>query len=350
MYGRTAVRPYREIEDLMTIPTYPSSLNHKIQLPFELKPKYNTLISDYDSGGDQTQRLWRFAKLTMPPAEYRRLTVSERNTLSDFFRSVYGRHKPFWFFDLNLKHWTDLYVGQGGPLTVGGALQYTASTGIFVDETDHANDATVGDVNILPAAGAGNAYLIGSPTQFDKVTFTISTPGAGTYTITGKYWNGTALTTITLTDGTTNFKAAAGDRDVTFTIPTDWIIDERGNFDQYWLWFIADGGTVTTPPVVTKITVNSKTYDLPSKTTTNDATLITYIDGVVTAKTFVSGGGGGGADRVLFGSYPAQGSLISADLNGFLRAKAKFSDDEFPEKNVHHGWHAVSLGLREVQW
>jgi len=336
----------------MAIQTFPESIPPN--LPYKIRQKYNTLVSDFDSGGDQTQRLWRFPKLIVPPLSYENIIPANRDTLSNFFRSCFGKHKPLWFCDFISRSWTDLYVGQGGPLTVGGALQYTASTGIFVDETDHANDATVGDVNILPAAGSGNAYLIGSPTQFDKVTFTISTPGAGTYTITGKYWNGTALTTITLTDGTTNFKAAAGDRDVAFTIPTDWVIDERGNFDQYWLWFIADGGTVTTPPVVTKITVNSKTYDLPSKTTTNDATLITYIDGVVTAKTFISGGGGGGADRVLFGSYPAQGSLISADLKGKLRIKAKFSDDEFPEEieleDETGVYYLVQISLQQVQW
>lgn len=338
----------------MSISTFPASIAP--HLPFKLAQKYNTLESDFDSGGSQTQRLWRFPKIYATPLSYINIPIADRDTLSDFFRACYGKHKPFWFFDFIQRHWTDLYVGQGGPLTVGGALQYTASGAVYTDYTDHANDATTNDVIILPAAGSGNGFLVGSLAPFDKIIFTISTPGAGTYTISNwKYWNGSSLGNLSgISDGTTNFKAAAGDREVTFTVPNDWVIDERKTIDMYWVWAVFDGGTVTTPPKCTKVQVNSKYYDLPSKSTVNDGTLITYVDAVATAKTFVSGGGGGGADRFYFSSYPAQGSLITADLNGKLRLKAKFANDEFPEEveleDEIGKYFLLQLGIQQIQW
>jgi hypothetical protein len=51
-----------------------------------------------------------------------------------------------------------------------------------------------------------------------------STQGAGTWTITWEFWNGTSWTALSgVTDGTTGFKAAAGSHDVTWTMPSTWV-------------------------------------------------------------------------------------------------------------------------------
>ncbi len=79
------------------------------------------------------------------------------------------------------------------------------------------------------------------------------------------------------------------------------------------------------------------TLDIPSKTTTNDATLIIYEDDVAQVATvdfnFVSGGGTEGADRAtwIVGHYPAVGAMITVSLNGYIRLYAKFAADGWSE-------------------
>lgn len=102
------------------------------------------------------------------------------------------------------------------------------------------------------------------------------------------------------------------------------------------------------------------TLDLPSKTTTNDATLVIYeADVVQTAGddyNFVSGGGTEGADRITWiaGHYPAAGALITVDLNGYFRMKARFAEDGWSEQiDTFSGSSALfnfQVKLQEVQW
>jgi hypothetical protein len=92
--------------------------------------------------------------------------------------------------------------------------------------------------------------------------------------------------------------------------------------------------SMSTRPIITQVTINSKIFDLPSKNTTNDPTLVTYVDGVAVPKAFLPGWGGGGANQVLLTSYPAQGSIVTADFQGYLRILSLFKrqvGDRFSE-------------------
>ena len=139
------------------------------------------------------------------------------------------------------------------PWSVGIREDDSASS--FKDYTSKLNSDTVNDVIFFPAgAGVDDAFYFGADKKFAQIILDIGTPGAGTYTLSWEYWDGTAWTALAgISDGTTDFKAAAGENIVSYTLPTDW-----GRTDIYigiHLYFIRakrDGGTVTTNPLGTK--------------------------------------------------------------------------------------------------
>jgi hypothetical protein len=166
--------------------------------------------------------------------------------------------------------------------------------------------------------------------MYDKVSPVIGTPGVGTWTIVWEYLNSTSVWTALsgVSDGTSAFKAAAGSHDVTFTIPSNWIdglVKQR--FGYAIRARVSAYTSVTTQPKGSGATINTKTYDLPSMATVNDASLIPYVSSVVTAATFISGGGAGGADRIAFAGYQAAGALITVDFKGQIRIYATLPDD-----------------------
>jgi len=122
------------------------------------------------------------------------------------------------------------YVAMGGAVADDGGVQ--------TDETTAANDATINDMTLLPAVPAvGDAYYFGHATEmFSKLKLKIGTAGAGVWTITWEYWNGSAWTALSgVTDGTTHFRATAGDHEVTFTLPSNWAKTTIEAINAYWI-------------------------------------------------------------------------------------------------------------------
>lgn len=319
---------------------------------FNYEEGFSTIVSDFEGENEQRQSARRFGRRNFG-MDYKTIIVaSEWYLLHDFFRKKQGGLTPFWFFDFFKKNWTDEYVGRGGPFWVDGAV--ADDGGVQTDEITGASESGISnDMTLLPAVPAVNdAYYFGKSFMFDKLTVCIGIPGVGTWTITWEYWNGSAWAALSgVTDGTTHFRAAAGDRDVTFTMPSNWVDCEVKSRNLYWIRARVSAYTsVTTQPKGSYAKVNTKTYDLHSKSTTNDASLIAYVNGVVTAKTFVSGGGGGGADRITFAGYQATGALITSDFQGYLRIKAvmpdRFIDQQFSPLHTAIG----TVKVREVQW
>lgn len=131
--------------------------------------------------------------------------------------------------------------------------QFDDSATSFVDETTDANSVTIDDWNFFVAGAGVNDYVaMGLDRTFDEITIIVSAtvPGAGTYTVTWEYWNGTAWTALSgVTDGTNAFKNS-GSNTVTFTLPTDWEAQVlNGSARLYYVRAIRDGGTVTTDPL-----------------------------------------------------------------------------------------------------
>lgn len=147
--------------------------------------------------------------------------------------------------------------------------------GTFTDQTTAANSSTVDDINLLPATPVVNQdrYIIGHPTQFNKLNLDISTPGSGGFTITWQYWNGAWTNLSGVTDNTQSF-LNPGEATVSWTMPGDWAtttINSQGPY--YYVRAAYTSGTVTQSPVARKCTLDVQKY-IPftqDRTVTNPA-------------------------------------------------------------------------------
>ncbi len=143
---------------------------------------------------------------------------------------------------------------------VVGANLYDASAA-YTDYTTEANEGTANDVVLLPAAGdlqINDAFYVGAYYPFKKCTFNIGTAGVGAWAGSWEYWNGTAWTAVTVTDGTSGFKVA-GSNDVVITnMPLDWEMTNNAGLLSttcFWLRYRLTTGDAapTTRPLGTQI-------------------------------------------------------------------------------------------------
>ena len=145
------------------------------------------------------------------------------------------------------------------PIAMGGFQQDDG--GVFTDDTTDMNDVGASDVAIFPATAAeDDACCFGARAPFDTLTINMGTQGAGTYTVAWEYWNGSAWTILSVTDGTTAFKAGTSTYDVTFTPPAAWAARVLGVIGPALFYIRAqiDDGTMTTDPLVTQGWTNRK--------------------------------------------------------------------------------------------
>ena len=122
--------------------------------------------------------------------------------------------------------------------------------GVQTDETAAANNPTANDMTLLPAVPAVNdAYYFGYSAPWDWLRSNIGTAGTGTWTIVWEYWNGAAWATLPDTvDGTSHF-GNAGEREVTFTRPTDWAMTTILTMSLYWIRArVSSYTSITTQP------------------------------------------------------------------------------------------------------
>ena len=128
---------------------------------------------------------------------------------------------------------------------------YSTETGNYSDDTTDFNDIGTDDVPIFPTtAYVGDAMYIGYATyRFSGVTFTVSTAAVGSDMV-WEYWNGTAWTTLTCTDGTNKFTTSG---DLTFTVPSDWeTCTVYTSAAYYWIRAIVTVASYTTSPKLTQ--------------------------------------------------------------------------------------------------
>lgn len=89
-------------------------------------------------------------------------------------------------------------------------------------------------------------------------------------------------------------------------------------------------------------------FELPSKNTSSSS-VVAYKAGIVTAVTFLSGGGDAGADRIQFAAAPAAGDFITADFSGQLRLKVKFQNDKCSKEMFQYLLYTMGIELSEVR-
>ncbi len=140
-------------------------------------------------------------------------------------------------------------------LALGGFVSHQQSPPIDTDETVQANNATVSDMDLMPnpATATGDGCYFGLATPYDWVLTNIGTAGAGTYTITWKYWNGASFAALTIIYDETNSFKTAGMKRVHFVRPADWAVSTiAGIANLYWVKAEATMGTMTTQPKGTR--------------------------------------------------------------------------------------------------
>lgn len=123
--------------------------------------------------------------------------------------------------------------------------------GSLTDETSEANDSTADDMTLLPASPAtGDAYYFGGYNEFSSLDLTISTAGAGTWSLVWEYYDGASWTALTnVTDGTADF-TNSGTNTVSWDVPSDWEATSVSSIETYWVRARVDTFTdITTQPL-----------------------------------------------------------------------------------------------------
>ena len=108
-------------------------------------------------------------------------------------------------------------------------LVYKTTDGLstVTDYSSEAQDGSTGtDVTLssLDTNANGDALWVGSAHPFRGLVADVDAANGSASVLTGTYWNGSALTNISLTDGTDSGGATfAVDGAITWTVPTDWV-------------------------------------------------------------------------------------------------------------------------------
>lgn len=142
-----------------------------------------------------------------------------------------GASTPTWNFTPRLKRaqWYDV-----------SALSYTDIT---VPLTDRTSAQSINSFDGA-AAAAGDLLYLGCDVPFRGVYIDVTNTNGTASTMDGSYWNGTAWTDLTLTDGTAATGATLGqDAPVTWTMPTDWAtttVNGSPSLFYVFLWVSAD--------------------------------------------------------------------------------------------------------------
>ena len=121
-----------------------------------------------------------------------------------------------------------------------GTFIYDDDTTTYTDDTANANSAAANDMFIPPSAIAevNDAYYFGSSGMFNILTVNVGVNGSWTGTYAWEYWNGSSWVVPTgLVDGSTGFTAGVGNRNITFTCPTNWRTCAISGMELYWLRF-----------------------------------------------------------------------------------------------------------------
>lgn len=159
------------------------------------------------------------------------------------------------------KTWWLPFDGSSGQheLTLTSAQYYDAPS--YTDQTTEANDTTANDLTLLPAVPAVNdAYYFGHNYQFTRLWLNIGTAGAGTWTITWEYWNGSAWTALSnVRDDTSSFKpSSTGWKMVQFSVPANWTTYAVNGVTTYWIRARVSAYTsITTRPLGTQARIST---------------------------------------------------------------------------------------------
>jgi hypothetical protein len=137
-------------------------------------------------------------------------------------------------------------------LIIGRVFSYNGAS--FTDNSAEARLDGGTAFALFPTPGTSDICYFGSPGEtidaagaykpaFKQLIFDLSVLGVGG-TYVWEYWNGTAWTTLTVTDGTNGFTQ---DGTVSWTIPTDWASTAVNAVTTYWVRVRPTAAPTTNP-------------------------------------------------------------------------------------------------------
>lgn len=138
----------------------------------------------------------------------------------------------------------------GEPSALIFSVFTTADDAAFNDRTLEARIAKGTPFMLFPTPATGDRVYVGHTATFTRLDFDLETLGVGGAYV-WEYWNGTAWTALTVTDGTSGFTA---DGVVTWTAPGDWAQTTVNGQSRYWVR-VRPTGVPSTNPTVNSITV-----------------------------------------------------------------------------------------------
>ena len=161
---------------------------------------------------------------------------------------------------------------------------FDASTNNYIDETsdakfsDSTDPNTLNDVLLPPqqTTAEGDAIYFGGYQPFKAIQIYLTTPGSySDISIVWEYWNGSAWTTLTVTDESNGFKNTLQKIwEVTFTPPTDWAKTTVNGVEAYWVRARAVFGASPSITVAPKASQLWGTYDTDWKIVQNTGTTL----------------------------------------------------------------------------
>lgn len=129
-------------------------------------------------------------------------------------------------------------TGQVGSLVqvlshclIVGQVLTTPDDSTFTDRTAAARLAGDAAFALFPTPATGDRLYIGHSVPFGRAKFGLVTLGVGG-AYTWEYWNGSAWTALTVTDGTSGFTQGGA---VTWTPPSDWRTASVNSVTMYWV-------------------------------------------------------------------------------------------------------------------
>jgi hypothetical protein len=105
------------------------------------------------------------------------------------------------------------------------------SGGSFLDRTTEARLDTGTAFTMMQTPGTSDEFYLGMSAKFNRATFKLATLGIGG-TYVWEFWNGSAWTTLAVTDGTVGFTQNGI---VTWTIPGAWATTAVNGTTQFWI-------------------------------------------------------------------------------------------------------------------
>lgn len=123
------------------------------------------------------------------------------------------------------------------PILLQNEYAQAADGAVFTNESTAAHNDTDNDMTLLPATPAVNDayYFSVNTTNPSGIYVYISTAGAGTWTITWEYYNGSWTALSNVSDGTSGFKSGTGIKAVTFTTASDITSTSVNGINTFWI-------------------------------------------------------------------------------------------------------------------